>query len=118
MSIPRPPRRRGATLVELLVALLLFDLSILSLAAVGAVAVRRTGEAARRSRAIVRAESRIESQLALPCSTQSGGTAVSERGVSETWWSVPIAAGSELTDSIRIESRSGESIVLRIRRLC
>jgi Tfp pilus assembly protein PilV len=110
--------RRGATLVELLVALLLFDMSLLSLAAVNAVAVRRTGEASRRSRAIVSASSRIESMLVVACAQQVAGSAMVERGVSEYWTSQPIYLGIEIVDSIRIESRAPESIVLRARRLC
>jgi Tfp pilus assembly protein PilV len=111
-------KRRGATLVELLVALLLFDMSLLSLAAVNAVAVRRTGEAGRRSRAIVSASNRVESLLLMGCTQQAAGNATLERGVSESWTSQPIHFGIEIVDSVRITSRVPESIVLRGRRLC
>src|SRR5438067_12298702 len=104
-------QRHGATLIELLVALLLFDMSLLSLAAMSAVAARRTGEASRRSRAIVSANSRIESMLSGSCAQQGAGGATLERGVVEQWWTQPISAGLEIADSVHLESRLPESTV-------
>jgi hypothetical protein len=52
------------------------------------------------------------------CAQQVAGSAMVERGVSEYWTSQPIYLGIEIVDSIRIESRAPESIVLRARRLC
>lgn len=110
--------RRGATLVELLVALLLFDLSLLSLVAVSAVAVRRVGEAARRNRAAIAATSRIEWLASRRCLSTPAGTTTLERGVTESWVSTPIVGGQELMDSIRIDARDPEHLVLRVRVLC
>jgi Tfp pilus assembly protein PilV len=113
-----PRSQRGATLIELLVALLLFDLSVLSLISVSAVAARRLGEAGRRNRAAIAAAGRLESMMVLPCGAVTSGAAMLERGVAETWITTPVASGLELTDSIHIESRVSESLVLRARRLC
>ncbi len=110
--------RRGATLVELLVALLLFDMSLLSLAAVSAVAARRVGEAGRRNRAAIAAMSRLESLTSGSCASASGGSTTLEPGVTERWISAATGGGQELLDSIRIEGRTPEYLALRARRLC
>jgi hypothetical protein len=52
------------------------------------------------------------------CAAASSGSAIPERGVSEHWTNVAVAGGLEATDSIRIESRVAESIVVRSRRAC
>jgi Tfp pilus assembly protein PilV len=113
-----PTRRSGTTLVEVLIALLVFDLSLMSLVAVSAVAVRRVGDAGRRNRAAIAAVSRLEALTAVPCASIAGGTARLERGVSESWTVSSVGTGRELTDSIRIESRAPEVLVLRVRRSC
>jgi hypothetical protein len=110
--------RRGATLVELLVALLLFDMSLLSLVAMSAVAVRRVGEAGRRNRAAIAASSRLEWLAAGSCSSAPSGAATLERGVTERWSTTPIGPVRELLDSVRIDGRAPEYLVLRARHLC
>ena len=110
--------RRGATLVELLVALLLFDMSLLSLVAVSAVAVRRVGEAGRRNRAAIAASSRLEWLMSASCASGQSGSATLEPGVTERWAATAIGGGQELLDSIRIEARTTEYVVLRARHLC
>src|SRR4051812_18375560 len=110
--------RRGATLVELLVAILLLDMSLLSLAVVSAVAVRRMGEATRRSHAIVAASSRVESLLSSGCAPASSGSLTLERGVTEYWATQPVTFGAEMFDSVQIVSRTTESVIVRARRLC
>jgi Tfp pilus assembly protein PilV len=86
-------------LVELLVALLLFDMSLLSLVVVSAVAARRVGEAGRRNRAAIAATSRIEWLASGSCASASSGAATLEAGVTERWGSTPISGGQELLDS-------------------
>jgi Tfp pilus assembly protein PilV len=110
--------RRGATLVELLVALLLFDMALLSLVAVSAVAVGRVGEAGRRNRAAIAATSRLEWLTSRSCASTSSGSTTLEPGVTERWVSTAIGGGEELLDSIRIEARAPEYLVLRARHLC
>ena len=110
--------RRGATLVELLVALLLFDIALLSLAAVSAAAVRRVGEAGRRNRAAIAATSRVEWLASRQCLSIPPGTLQLESGVTETWATKPIAGGQELLDSVSIDGRNPEQLVLRTRVVC
>ncbi len=99
-------------------ALLLFDMALLSLVAVSAVAARRVGEAGRRSRAVIAATSRLEWLATGNCVSMPSGLTTLDPGVTERWSSAPIAGGQELLDSVRIEARVPEYIVLRTRRLC
>lgn len=117
---PRPPRRqrRGATLVELLVALLLLDLALLSLASISAVAARRIGEARRMRRSVTAAANRIESLAGGPCAMMTGGSAVLERGMTESWTVRPIPGATEAADSVEIRSLPGANVVLRVRVPC
>jgi Tfp pilus assembly protein PilV len=110
--------RRGGTLIELLVALVLLDLAILYLATVGAVTARRIGDAGRQSRATLAAANRLERLAALPCSAMSSGEALLEPRVTETWTAVRVGSAVELSDSIEIALRSPERIVVRRRAPC
>lgn len=114
----RSPLRRGMTLIELLVALLLFDISLLSLVAMSAVAVRRVGDAGRRNRAAIAATNRLEWLEVQGCATASAGSLTLERGMTEDWRVVTLSGGQELIDSIRIVGHTSESLVVRTRRPC
>jgi Tfp pilus assembly protein PilV len=110
--------RRGGTLIELLVALVLLDLALLSLATVGAVTAKRLGDAGRRSRAALAASNRLERLAAVPCVSMSGGLARLERGVDESWTVQRLSFSVELTDSVEIASRPAERVVVRRRVPC
>jgi Tfp pilus assembly protein PilV len=110
--------RHGGTLIELLVALLILDLALLSLASVGAVTVRSIGDAGRRSRAAIAAANRLERLAALPCAAMVGGSTQLEPRVVETWTATRAGASMELSDSIEITVRTPERFVLRRRAPC
>jgi Tfp pilus assembly protein PilV len=110
--------RRGGTLIELLVALLLLDLALLSLASVGAVTAKRIGDAGRRSRATTAAANRLERLSALPCAAMTGGNAQLEPRVFETWTAARVGSFVDLTDSIEIAVRTPEHVVVRRRAPC
>jgi Tfp pilus assembly protein PilV len=110
--------RRGATLVELLVALLIFDMALLTVAAVSALAVRRLGDAERRNRAAIMAASRIEWLASQSCRSASSGALPPTDGITETWSATPLRGARELVDSVGIHSRTPETIVLRARVAC
>ena len=114
--MPRP--RRGGSLIELLVALILLDLALLSLATIGAVTAKRLGDAGRRSRAALAANNRLERLAALPCSAAAGGSVPIERGVIESWTAVRVGQSMEVSDSIEIPSRPPERVVVRRRFPC
>ena len=116
---PRTHRpRRGATLIELLVALLLLDLALLSLASISALAARRIGEDRRMRRSVTAASNRIESLVAGPCATMSSGSAVLERGLTESWTVGAIPGAAEAADSVEIRALPGANVVLRTRVPC
>jgi Tfp pilus assembly protein PilV len=110
--------RRGGTLLELLVALVLLDLALLSLAAVGAATARRIGDASRRSRATMAATNRLERLAALPCNSMTSGSERLEPYVTESWTAARVGSSMELTDSIEIAVRTPEYIVTRRRAPC
>lgn len=111
-------RRSGSSLLELLVAIVLLDLALLTLGLIGAVTARRIGEAGRRSRASLAAANRLERLATLPCAMMSDGSATLERAVTETWTAVRTGPTVALTDSIEIDGRTPEYIVVRRRATC
>jgi Tfp pilus assembly protein PilV len=110
--------RRGATLIELLVALLLLDLALVSLAAMSAVAARRIGDAGRRSRAVIAATTRLESMRARPCSMAAGGAVQLEPNVFETWTVTGLSRSIEIADSVDMRVRGGDHVSMRTRSSC
>ena len=76
--------RRGFTLIETLVALVLVQFGLLAVAATAALAVRDVAVAARETRARETARERMEQLRAGACSGDTGG-ARSDRGVTESW---------------------------------
>lgn len=110
--------RRGGTLIELLVGLVLLDLALLSLAAVGATTARRIGDANRRARAAIAAANRVERLAGMPCAAMQSGSAPLERGVTETWTARPTGGVAEITDSVEIAARASERVVIRSRASC
>lgn len=77
--------RRGFTLVELLVALLVFDVALLAFAADAAVLVRLRGAAMRRDAGRFAAVSRLARLRASGCPAPSAGQDSSLAGVHEYW---------------------------------
>jgi Tfp pilus assembly protein PilV len=110
-------KRRGGTLIELLVALLLLDLALLSLATVGAVTVKRIGDANRRARAAMAAANRVERISTAPCTLAGSGSRTLEFGVAETWTSERRGRLLDIVDSIEV-SPTREQIVVRRRIPC
>jgi Tfp pilus assembly protein PilV len=87
MPIPlaRRRRRRGFTLVELLVALLLFDCALLALAGDAGVLARASNVARRRETAASAALATIQRLKALGCPAPTVASRSVAPGISETW---------------------------------
>ncbi len=98
---PRRRRRSGFSLVELLVALVVFDVALLAFAADAAVLVRLHGEAARRDIGVAAAQSRMAGLRARHCPPPASGDSWPAPGVHE-YWSVQPAPGParRLRDSV------------------
>ena len=114
------PTRRGFTLVELLVALLLLDVGLLALVGF-ATALYRDGNDTRASaRAWAIASARLERMASVSCGGPSVGSVESLGGVSE--WFAEAAAPNDtriLADSVRVvTSRGVEIATLRTSARC
>ncbi len=76
--------RRGFTLVELIVAMLMLTIGLLGLAGVGAVVLKQTRGGTYQTIAASIAQSRFEQLEGDPCASIVSGSAT-VRGMSETW---------------------------------
>jgi Tfp pilus assembly protein PilV len=111
-------KRRGATLIELLVAILLFDLTLLALVAASAVTARRIGEANRRQRALVATTSRVESILASPCLSIGTGHGSLERGTNESWSTTQVPGGRVIADTVTFAQTTNRPVVAQASQPC
>src|SRR6476659_140275 len=96
----RQGRGDGFTIVEVLVALILFAVALLGVAGSSALAVRVTGSALRERRAVQRAADRIAALRAQGCaSARSGTTTDATLALDEAWSVSPAASGVTLIDA-------------------
>jgi len=111
--------RRGFTLVELIVSVLLIDVALLALVAGSAVVVRRQVVLRTRLGAARIAANRLESLSIAPCADVSG-TARNERGIVETWQAtIGPASRRDLRDSVAYaDGPDQRSIILRLGTAC
>lgn len=79
-----PRARRGFSLVELIVAMLLLSVGVLGLAGVSAYAMRQSNTAQQRNAATLVAESRMEELRSRACANITSGSATTNN-LAETW---------------------------------
>ena len=92
-------RRAGFTLVELLVALMVFAVGMLGLAATAGSVTRMMGGAKRQTIAAAVAQSRLEKIRSSPCaSLVSGSDTV--RGIASTWTIRAVTRGVSVTETV------------------
>lgn len=114
------PHRAGFTLVETLVALVLFQVGIIALVATAGVAARDLAEATLRRRAAQVAAARVEVLLGSACLAATSGSAVLNGGLRE-WWRVEAEGSSRsIVDSVEALLPRGRraSVVVRAWALC
>lgn len=113
--------RRGFTLVELIVALLIVDVALLALVGSGTTLSREVAIAALRARAEAGATARMERLASESCSGAAFGDSVWAPAVHE-WWTVARPTGNtvEISDSLVYTTSGGAShfFVLRTRARC
>lgn len=96
--------QRGFTLVELLVAVVLFSIGLLALVGGSAVMMNTLGDSQSKTIAAAVAESRFEKIRATACASRTSGSAVS-RGVTETWTRAPLARADDVTVTVQLTGR-------------
>lgn len=119
MSLPRS-RRSGFTLVELLVALIVFDVALLAFAADVAVLVRLRGVSARRDTGVAAAQSRVAGLRANGCPNPVSGDTWPAPGIHE-YWTVEAAPGGArwVRDSVAFDDQQAPTaFVLRTTLAC
>ena len=98
--------RAGFTLVELLVALMVFAVGMLGLAATAGSVTRMMGGAKRQTIAATVAQSRLEKLRSSPCASITSGSET-VRGVTNTWTVTAVSRGVTIKDSVSFPSSRG-----------
>ena len=98
--------RKGFTLVELMVAMMLFSVGILALASTSAVVVRQMGDASNMSVAATVAQTRIERLRTASCTTAQADS-VADRGVMASWVVTPMTRSAQIDVTVRYNTRQG-----------
>ncbi|HWC73135.1 MAG TPA: prepilin-type N-terminal cleavage/methylation domain-containing protein [Gemmatimonadales bacterium] len=88
--------RRGYTIVELLVAVMVFSIGLLAMAGTASLIMMTIAGSQTRNVAAAVAESRFESLRAQTCTAHASGTAVT-RGLREDWSVKPLARADDVT---------------------
>lgn len=96
--------KRGFTIVELLVAMVMLSVGILALAGTAAVTVRQLGGARQQILAANVAQVRLEQLMSANCTTLSSGSAAA-RGVSESWTVTDSARAKFVVETVRFQTR-------------
>lgn len=103
---PATSTRAGFTLVELMVAMLMFTVGLLALASTSTVIVSQMGDSRRMSVAASVAQTRIERLRSGACATTYTGTS-NTRGVSESWTVTPMTRTARIDVTITYVTRRG-----------
>jgi type IV pilus modification protein PilV len=98
--------RAGFTLVELIVAMIVFAVGVLGLAATAASVTRLMGGASRQTIAAAIGQSRLERLRASPCSTLTNG-ADTTRGVVSVWTVQTVTRGVNVTETVIFPTPAG-----------
>ena len=97
---------RGFTLVEGMVAIVVFAVGVLGLAGSAAVMTRQMGSGTRIARATVIARSRVEQFSAQDCTKLTSGTA-SLSGFSEQWLVIPVTRAVRVIEKVTFGGERG-----------
>jgi|SRR5689334_14578085 len=109
--------RRGFSIVELVVAMMLVAIGLLSLVGANTVLVRRRNEARQRLAAVAAAANRVAQLSSGPCLPVNG--AANASGTSEQWAVRPGPnATREIVDSVHFGARPAHHFVVRTRLPC
>jgi prepilin-type N-terminal cleavage/methylation domain-containing protein len=88
--------QRGYTIIEMLVAVMIFTIGLLAMAGTASLIMMTIAGSQTRSIAAAVAESRFERMRAQTCTAHAAGTAVT-RGLREDWSVQPLARADDVT---------------------
>ena len=98
--------RAGFTLVEVIVAMLIFTVGLLAMAGTAGMVVRQMGDSNRMTVASAVARSRIEQLRLAPCTLGMSGSATT-RGVTEAWRLTPMVRSSRIDVTVSFTTKNG-----------
>lgn len=107
--VPRQREKRGFTLVEIMVAIIVLSIGLLGLASTSAVVTRQIGGGAQMTLAASTAQARFEILRSMDCTLLSSGSA-SARGISEVWTVTALTRAREVTDTVKFTTPRGQSV--------
>jgi len=117
---PRRRPRRGFTIVEILVAIILLAVGLVSLAALGPATMKMTRAGALQTAATARAEARFDSLASLPCQTLAAngspteGAGTLERRIREHWVVTDGRNVKRLVDTLWVPGRTRPLVYLNV----
>ena len=100
---PRMQAREGFTIVELLVALMIFAVGMLGLAATAGSVTRMMGGAKRQVIAATVAQTRLERLRSSPCTSIVSG-ADTTRGIISTWTVTAVTRGVNISEKVSFKT--------------
>ena len=98
--------RKGFSLIELMVAIMVLTVALLGLAASSAVAIQMIGAGGRHTLAASVAQSRFEDLRRGSCAALVGGSDIT-RGVTEIWQIDSVRASAFITSHVTYHTRRG-----------
>lgn len=98
--------RKGFSLIELMVAIMVLTVALLGLAASSAVATQMIGAGGRHTLAASVAQSRFEMLRRGSCAALSGGSSYT-RGISESWEIDSVRTSAFITSRVTYQTRRG-----------
>jgi type IV pilus modification protein PilV len=112
--------RKGFTLVETIVALVLLQIGMLALASTAGVAARDLSDAQMRRRAMTIARNGAESLRVSACAGGTSGDRTAGRGLRESWRTESFGRARAVTDSVSASLSRGRTVavVARLWILC
>ena len=114
-------RRAGASIVEVLVALVLLTVGLLGVAGNGAIAMRSSSAAARERRAAQRGADRVALLRAQGCLAAGSGTLVDSAAALTERWTVGTTTGAAVPIDVEVRWRAPSgtrTLLLRSGILC
>ena len=110
----RSRHRGGASIVEVLVAIVLLAIGLLGVAGNAAIATRASASAARERRAAQRAADRLAALREQGCAAARSGVLVDPRAAASERWTVgAVAGGAGLVDvEVRWRAPAGQRVLL------